>query len=113
MKNKNLIIHPCENNKCLPMNCDANNSTGLCLIIPVYIHEVCKNKHLLVIVEVYKYDHLYARQIKEIFTGDCDNCCCYKNLISRLYAGDFEFYFTDICEPTSICIEVKTQYICS
>lgn len=111
MNSKNSILHPCDINKCLTMHCSCNDSSGTCLIVPVYIHNICKNEHILVIVEIYKNKELYAREIKKIFTGCCSQCCCNNGMISRMYAGDFEFYFTDIFEPSCICIEVKTQYI--
>lgn len=111
MNSKNSILHPCNINKCLTMDCCCNDSSGICLIVPVYIHKVCANKNILVIVEVYKNNHLYARQIKKIFTSHHIKCYENNNLIDRIYVGDFEFYFTDICEPSSICVDVKTQYI--
>lgn len=111
MNSKNSILHPCDINKYLTINDDCNDSSGICLIVPVYIHKVCRNKHMLVIVEIYRNNHLYARQIKEVFTSSCKKCCENDGMISRMYVADFEFYFTDICEPSSICVEVKTQYI--
>ena len=111
MNSKNLTLHPCDINKCLTMDCCCNDSLGICLIVPVYIHNVCVNKHMLVIVEIYKNNNLYARQIKEVCTSYHKKCCENNNMIRRMYVGDFEFYFTDICDPSSICINVKTQYI--
>lgn len=112
MNSKNSIIYPCEINKCFPLDCNCDDFLGTCLIVPVYLHDICPNQHLLVIVELYKNNHLYARQVKQIFTGNNKSCSCNNSTIKRLYAGDFEFYFAEICEPSCICVEVKTQYIC-
>lgn len=117
MKKNNNIICPRENLKYIPANDASCSNQGTCLIVPVSIHNVCKNKHLLVIVEVYKDNSFYAREIKKVFTGSkTDNrysCCCHEcnNLIDCLFIDNFEFYFIDNCNPECICIEVKTQYI--
>lgn len=120
MYNRNMTIYPCDDMKFMPIDECSNSSHGSCLIVPVYIHNVCENENLLVIVEVYKNDNLYAREIKKVFTG-CNkkscctynnkNCCCDSNMIDTLFIGNFEFYFLDECNPNCICVKVKTQYI--
>lgn len=121
-KKKHVVMYPCENIKYMHCN-DANCSNpGMCLIVPVSVHNVCKNECLLVIVEVYKDNCLYARQVKKVFTGskqkhECGynnfNCSCSDNLIDCLFIDNFEFYFLNECDPMCICVEVKTQYIYS
>lgn len=120
MNKKNIVICPCENTRFLPINKCCNSNNGTCLIVPVSLRDVCKNKHLLVIVEVYKDNNLYARQIKKVFTGcsEENNCnyCCSKcsncdDLIDCLFIDDFEFYFLDICNPKCIYVDVKIQYL--
>ena len=105
-KKNNVVIYPCENVKYLDCIDSKSYNSGACLIVPVSIHNVCENEHLLVIVEVYKDNKFYSRQIKEVFTGSnnehCNNnccCCCYD--------------FLDDCNPKCIYVEVKTQYIYS
>ena len=117
-KKNNVVIYPCENVKYLDCIDSKSYNSGACLIVPVSIHNVCENEHLLVIVEVYKDNKFYSRQIKEVFTGSnnehCNNnccCCCYDNLIYNLFIDNFEFYFLDDCNPKCIYVEVKTQYI--
>lgn len=119
-KKNNVVIYPCENVKYLDCIDSKSYNSGACLIVPVSIHNVCENEHLLVIVEVYKDNQFYSRQIKEIFTGSnndhCNNnccCCCYDSLIDNLFVDNFEFYFLDDCNPKCIYVEVKTQYIYS
>lgn len=120
MNKKSIIIHPCENTNIMHIDKHCGPNNDVCLIVPVSIHDVCENKYLLVIVEVYKDDKLYARQIKKIFTGcykenncDCSHCKCSScnNLIDCLFIDDFEFYFVDICDPECIFVDVKIQYL--
>ena len=120
MCNKNMDIYSCEDIKFITIDECSNSSHGSCLIVPVYIHNVCKNKTLLVIIEVYKNNRLYAREIKKISTS-CNktscctcknkNCCCDNNIIDSVFVGNFEFYFIDDCNPKCVYVDIKTQYI--
>lgn len=118
MKKNTTVLCPCKNISYIKSNDYSCSSSGTCLVVPVSIHNICKNKHLLVIVEVYKDNNLYARQIKKIFTGlekgNCHNqcnCSCCNNLIDCLFIDDFKFYFLSEFTPVCISVEVKTQYI--
>ena len=66
-KKNNVVIYPCENVKYLDCIDSKSYNSGACLIVPVSIHNVCENEHLLVIVEVYKDNKFYSRQIKEVY----------------------------------------------
>lgn len=115
MKKNNVIINPCDNRKCMQINKCACSNQGICLVVPVSIHSICKNSHLLVIVEVYKDKKLYSRKIKEVFTDSINednlDCCSDNSLIDSLFIDNFKFYFINVFNPKCIHIEVNTQYI--
>lgn len=125
--------YPCKDIKYIKNNGQSNCCQGSCIIVPVTLHNICENEHLLVIVEVYKNQKLYTREIRKIFTGcykvkndddincyscnDCDccntdhcnNCNCGETY--KFFVGNFEFYFIDKIDPRCISIQVKTQCI--
>lgn len=119
MSKNNTTIFSCDKIRYFPINkynC-ANDSS--CLVIPLTLHCVCSNSHILVIVELFLNNKLYSRKIKKIFTGKEDSCncppksdCCNSdNLIDSLFVDNFKFYFLNTYDPKSVTVEVNLQYI--
>lgn len=74
------VKYPCKDITYTKSNC----CQGTCIVVPVTLYNVCENEHLLVIVEVYKCNRLYTREIRKVFTGSCkikdnDNSYCSSN----------------------------------
>lgn len=111
---RNTTLCPCDKIRYIEIDNNCLNQ-GTCLVIPVSIHCVCPNSHLLVIVEVFKEKKLYSRKIKEIFTGSNKehnlNYCEADDLIDCLFVDKFKFYFINDFNPQCIHVEVSTQYI--
>jgi len=92
-------------------------NSNFCLIVPVSIHQVCSNSHVLVIVEVYVKNKIYSRKIKNVFTISTNNTDCrslYYNknhLIEYMFIDKFKFYFSHEYNPKHIKVAVDIQYI--
>lgn len=95
--------------KYVPVEKRKSMDSGMCIVVPVTIHDVCPKSYLLVIVEIYKNCKFYCRKIKKIFTG-CSEIEK-SNLINSIFIGDFKFYFEEKFDMNCIKIVVDTQYL--
>lgn len=117
MNKNNTSVFCCDKTRYLPINKYSCIDTTSCLIIPVTIHHVCPNSHILVVVEVYSKNKLYSRKIKKIFTGSVADCDCKSNCYNKnepieyLFVDNFKFYFINYCNIKYINVDVNIQYI--
>lgn len=101
-----IIFEPCEESKLVEQHVKIDD-TGHMLIIPVCLRSVYPCREIVVGVQIYTDDSLYAMQTRKVFTGGRSYC----SKIRNFHAGDFTFLFTDSCTTTDICIKVFAHYI--
>lgn len=117
MSKNDTTIFSCDKIRYFPINKRNCTNDGSCLVIPLTLHCVCSNSYLLVIVELFLSNKLYARKMKKIFTGNNDNCqpkpnCCNSDeMIESLFVDNFKFYFLSTYDPKNVTVEVNVQYI--
>lgn len=102
---ENVTFDTCEDLKCVE-SAVRLDPEGHLLLVPVYLKRVCPNRELVVGVEVYLDEKLYAIKTRKVFTG---HHSCPKR-IRKFYTGDFHFLLTNSCNK-EICIKVLAHYI--
>lgn len=100
-----IAFKPCEESKTIVENIQVDNE-GHMLTVPVYLCCVRPCREIVVGVQIYIKDRLYAMKTKKIFTGRHSH----RNKIRDFYVGDFTFLFTDEC-TSDICVKVLAHYI--
>lgn len=100
-----VTFNECEDIKCVTVNVHTEDE-GKLLRVPVYVRNVCPHRKIIVGVRVYIRGKLYAMKVRKIFTNHHDYC----RKIRGIYAGDFEFLFTDNCID-DIYIDILSHYI--
>lgn len=100
-----IIFEPGEDSKLVEQLVDIND-TGHILNIPVRLRRVYPGREIVVGVQIYIGDSLYAMQTRKVFTGRRPHC----NKIYNFYVGDFTFLFVDRC-TSDIYVKVFTHYI--
>ena len=100
-----IIFEPCEDIKLLEQDVQIGNE-GHMLVVPVCLRSVYPFREMVVGVQIYINDSLYAMQTRKVFTGRRSYC----NKIRNFDAGTFTFLFTDRC-TSNICVKVFSHYI--
>lgn len=100
-----VTFNDCDEIKSLEANVHIENE-GQLLRVPVYLHNVCPCRQLIVGVCVYVNNRLYAMKTKKVFTGGRHYC----PKICEFYAGDFLFLFDD-CFDKQIRTRILSHYI--
>lgn len=100
-----IIFEPCEVSKLVKQHVKIDG-TGHMLIIPVCLRSVYPCREIVIGVQIYTDDSLYAMQTRKVFTGRRSYC----NKICNFHAGNFTFLFVDGC-TSDICVKVFAHYI--
>lgn len=100
-----IIFEPCEDIKLVEQDVQIDNE-GHMLVVPVCLRSVYPCREIVVGVQIYTDDSLYAMQTKKVFTGGRSYC----SKICNFYAGDFTFLFADRY-TSDICVKVFAHYI--
>lgn len=100
-----IIFEPCEDIKLVEQDVKIDNE-GHMLVVPVRLRSVYPCREIVVGVQIYTDDSLYAMQTKKVFTGGRSYC----SKICNFHAGTFTFLFTDR-RTSDICVKVFAHYI--
>lgn len=100
-----IIFEPCEDIKLVEQYVQIDNE-GHMLVVPVCLRSVYPCREIVVGVQIYTDDSLYAMQTRKVFTGGRSYC----SKICNFHAGTFTFLFADR-RTSDICVKVFAHYI--
>lgn len=100
-----VFFEPCEDIKLVEQDVQIDNE-GHMLVVPVCLRSVYPCREIVVGVQIYTDDSLYAMQTKKVFTGGRSYC----SKICNFHAGTLTFLFADRC-TSDICVKVFAHYI--